>query len=90
MQFNSTSADHGCGVTCGCLIILLILNLTLGAVCVQYDLYSLWGAELPWYGNVGIGLVAGEVAVPIAIVCWIVRQCGVDAPFWPRQLAHGN
>lgn len=68
---------------CGCFLFIMLINLTIGAVAFDYALYSLWGKEIPWYGDMACGAIMGEVAVPVALVCLIMRLCGVQSPFFP-------
>lgn len=70
------------GMSCGCLIAVLAVNLTIGAVCFDYVLYSLAGKDVPWYADAIAGLFLGEAAIPAAVICWILRLCGVEAPFF--------
>ncbi len=66
--------------SCGGCCALLLVNLTLGAWCFDYILYSIFGKDIPWYGDLVAGLFLGELAIPATVVCWIVRLCGVDVP----------
>lgn len=68
-------------VSCGCLLSVLALNLTIGGLCFDYVFYSIFGKDIPWYGDAVAGLFLGEVAIPATVICWIVRLCGIEAPF---------
>jgi hypothetical protein len=70
------------GGGCGAIVMLLIINITVGALCFQYALWSIFAKDIPWYGDVMVGLVGGQFAVPVAFVCWIIRLCGVEVPFY--------
>jgi hypothetical protein len=76
---DSGAATAGCGMG-GCLAILAF-NLTLGGVCFDYALWSIVGKDIPWYADAIAGLFLGQFAVPIAVICWVVKLCGVDVPF---------
>lgn len=68
----------------GCLIIvaLVVGGLAVGGLCFDYSLYSITGLDAPWYMDVIAAPLTGEMVVPVAVVCWVVRSCGVEAPFW--------
>ena len=68
-------------IGCILLIVLLAINLSIGGLCFDYALYSILGKDIPFYGDAIAGLFLGEIAIPLALVCWIVRLCGVPAPF---------
>lgn len=61
-------------VNCGC---LLIFNLLIGGWSVNYLLDAFLGKTIPFIGAALIGLVAGEVSVPVAIVVWLLRLFNV-------------
>ena len=65
---------------CGCMISILVANLSLGAFATDYSLWYILGKNIPWYGDMLIGLVAGEITMPLMFICFILRTCGVDAP----------
>jgi len=73
-------SDGSSGV-CGCLIAILVFNLAFGGWLFDYSLYSITGKDIPWYGDMVCGLFLGEIALPAAIICWVMRMCGVDVPF---------
>lgn len=60
---------------------LLLFNLTLGGMCFDYSLFSIVGKDIPWYGDFIAGLFLGQFALPITVICWIIRLCGVPVPF---------
>jgi len=66
------------GIGCGCLTFVLLFNLTIGGISVNYLSNQLFSKDLPWWADGIIGLFAGEVSVPAAIIVWILRICGVD------------
>lgn len=69
------------GGMCGCWIMLLLMNLTIGGLCFQYCLWSIFGKDVPWYADAVAGLFLGQFALPAAVVCWIIRLCDVAVPF---------
>lgn len=78
MKVNSvqkvTSSFGGCGCT------ILLFNLLLGGWSVDYCLNAILGKNIPWYGDVIIGLFTAEVSVPLAIVLWILSLFGIHFP----------
>jgi hypothetical protein len=74
---ENTARSSGCG---GCLVVILF-NFLFGGFLSDYCLWSIIGVNIHWFGDILIGLVAGEVLLPIAIVCFILRLFGVQAPF---------
>lgn len=58
---------------------VLFINITLGALCFDYCLYSLTGKDIPWYGDILCGLFFGEIAIPFALLCLILRMF-LDVP----------
>lgn len=80
LERDKNRAVGGC---CGCFLVIMLINLTIGAVAFDYCLYSLWGKDIPWYGDVVCGAVLGEFAIPVAIACLVMRLCGIPAPFFP-------
>ena len=62
----------------GCFLIGLVLaiNITVGAWSI-IEILSWFGKEIPLIANAAIGLFVGEVSIPVAIVGWILKICGV-------------
>jgi hypothetical protein len=73
---NSVSDKAICGVNCGCIIVILIINLFAGAISVNYIL-SWFDKYIPLWADAIIGLFVAEISVPVAIVGWILKICGV-------------
>lgn len=61
---------------CGCGIFVLLLNLIVGAWSI-IEILSWFGKSIPLLGSIVIGLFVGEVSIPIAIVGWILKACGI-------------
>jgi hypothetical protein len=61
-------------------LIVLLVNITIGAVCFDYSLKFVFDKDIPWYGDCVCGLFLGEVAVPAAIICWVLGECDVQSP----------
>lgn len=76
------SREPGC--SCGCLvmIIILIINLTLGGLCFDYTIYNWFNADIAWPLDCLCGMVLGEIVMPCAIVTWILKCAGVQTPFF--------
>lgn len=67
----------------GCVFVssfILAVNAVVGGVAFQYVLWYTLNKDIPWIADGLIGLVAGQMMVPAAIVCWILSVCGVG-PF---------
>lgn len=73
--------SHNTSTSCGCLIAILALNLTVGAMCFAYSLRSILGADVPWWADALGGLFLGQITIPLAVICWVLRLAGLDAPF---------
>jgi hypothetical protein len=71
--------DTGSG--CSALVLLVLLGVTIGSRCFDYSLYSIFGKGVPWYADCVAGTVLGSPCIPVAVICWIIRLCGVEAPF---------
>ena len=68
--------------SCFGFLIVLALNVLLGGLAVQYDL-NVWipvvahhSVAAPFWPCAVAGLFLGEIAVPVAILTWILRACG--------------
>lgn len=57
----------------GCCLGILLFNLILGAWSVNIILLEFLGKTIPWFGAMLIGLVAGEISVPVALVISILK-----------------
>lgn len=78
---NGTVEATATGGTCGCIVFILLLNLSLGGFCFDYALNAIAGFDIPWYADMVAGLVLGEAAIPAAVICWILTLCGIATPF---------
>lgn len=65
----------------GCVTGVIVVNATLGGIAFNYALASLMGKNIPWIADAIIGLFLGEITIPVALICWVIRLCGVPAPF---------
>ena len=68
--------------TCGCLLGLVVLNLTVGAYSFNYCLLTMFGKNVSWVIDLIGGLVLGQFAIPTAIISWILKISGVHTPFF--------
>lgn len=61
----------------GCIFQLLlgIVYFAIGGMSVNYLLEVWLNKNIPWYGDVVIGVLAG-ITVPAAIITWILRLFG--------------
>ena len=69
-------SSSGEGIGCFLLIIVVAINLTIGAWSVN-QILSWFGKDIPTIADIVIGLFVGEVSIPVAIVGWILKICGV-------------
>jgi hypothetical protein len=63
-------------VKLGCWMIALITNAFLGGIAVNY-LLALIDKNIPFIADMAIGLIVGEIAMPVALAVWILQVCGV-------------
>lgn len=56
--------------------VIILVNATLGAWSI-IEILSWFGKTIPLVASIVIGLIAGEISIPIAIIGWILRICGV-------------
>jgi hypothetical protein len=69
-------SGSGEGIGCFVLIIVVAINLTIGAWSVN-QILSWFGKDIPIIADIIIGLFVGEVSIPVAIIGWILKICGV-------------
>lgn len=60
----------------GCIGGLLIFNLILGGLSVDYVLRMWFAKDIPFIGDTLIGLVLAELTIPAAIVTWLLHFFG--------------
>ena len=61
---------------CFTVIVILLINLSIGVWSIS-EILSWFGKSIPLIASVIIGLFAGEISIPIAIIGWVLRICGV-------------
>ena len=61
---------------CFTVVLLLLINLSIGAWSV-IEILSWFGKSIPLLGSMVIGLFAGQVSIPVAIVGWILKLFGI-------------
>jgi len=67
--------------SCGCMILVLLINPLLGGFCFNYSLGAIWGTHLSWFLAALGGLFLGEIAIPAALIIWLITLSGVATPF---------
>jgi len=72
-----SNKDNSGFMSCGCILLVLIFNLTLGGWSVNYLLVALGNSPIAFWGAALIGLFVGELSVPVAIVVAILTAFGV-------------
>lgn len=62
----------------GCLaiIVILVINASAGAWSI-IEILSWFGKSIPLLVSITIGLFAGEISIPVAIVGWILKLFGI-------------
>lgn len=63
------------------MLVILFVNLLLGGMSVNYCLSSFMGKTVDFWVATLAGLFLAEITIPLAIVCWLLRLCGVETPF---------
>ena len=61
---------------CVTVIIISLINISIGAWSVG-EILSWFGKAIPLIASVIIGLFAGEISIPVAIIGWILKICGI-------------
>lgn len=61
---------------CTSCVVLFLLNITFGTMAIS-TILSWFGINIPFLGDLLLGFVAGEIAIPIAIVGFILKLFGV-------------
>ncbi len=69
-------------VPSGCVVIIFLFNLLLGGWSFDYCLWSIFGKDVPFYMDMLCGLFVGQFTIPLAVVCLLLRCCGVEVPFF--------
>ncbi len=64
------------GGPCGCWLLIVIFNVVLGGWSVDV-LLALFDKDIPFWGDALIGLIVGEVTIPVALVYTILHYFGV-------------
>jgi hypothetical protein len=63
----------GAKINCGCWILVMLINISVGAWSVNLLFDTFLNKTIPLIGAIVIGLVAGEITIPIAIVVWVLK-----------------
>ena len=58
------------------MIIISLINISIGAWSIS-EILSWFGKSIPLIGSAIIGLFAGEISIPVAIIGWILKICGI-------------
>lgn len=72
------SSDSSIFGGCGCFLLILFINLMFGGIASRYVVEILSPAIvhktviLPWIPAVIIGVIGGEVIIPLAVIIWII------------------
>lgn len=77
-----TGAAVATGGGCSFVLVFWVILLCFSGLAVQYDLATVLGAHPPFWACFIGGIFTGGVAVPVAVIVWIITLCGVHVPFW--------
>jgi len=77
MEKDTWKLFGGCG---GCITAILVVNLTLGGFCFDYCLQFIFGKDIHFMGDIICGLFLGELAIPAAVICFVLNLFGIEAP----------
>jgi len=61
------------GVGCTVITIILLINALIGGFCFDYGLFVFFGKNLPFWADMLVGLFLGEIAIPAAILAFILQ-----------------
>ena len=64
-------------VNCGCFIILMVVNFLVGGWSVNYLLNFFVSKVIPFFWAGVIGIFAGEISIPVAIIVAILHSCHI-------------
>jgi hypothetical protein len=59
--------------TCGLYLLISIVGILLGGVSTQYLIEILTTKAIPFWGAAVIGLFTGEIAIPVAVVVYLLK-----------------
>ena len=59
-----------------------LLIAVFGALSFNYCLWNIFGKDIPWYGDLMCGVFSARVTVPLSIILWILKICGVVMPLF--------
>jgi hypothetical protein len=76
MSYRSRS-DESYIASCGCWLLLVVFNLLVGGWSVNYLLSFFLEKTIPFVGAMLIGLFAGEISVPVAVVIAMLKWFGI-------------
>lgn len=81
-SFNNTDGTASGGL-CLIVVVILLINLTIGGLCFNYSLNSCFGKTANFWIAGVCGLFLGEVTIPAAIICFVVSDlAGISTPFF--------
>ena len=66
------------------MLCLLCLTIFMGGLCTDYVTKVMFGKDLPFIADIGIGFITSEFIIPIAFVCYIIEACDVETPFFNK------
>lgn len=77
-MFFKGNVDGGSTLTgCGCALLVVGLNLWAGYTSVQYLAGVFLSKVIPFWWALLLGLIGGELTIPVAIIVWILKHAGI-------------
>jgi uncharacterized membrane protein YcjF (UPF0283 family) len=76
MNYRSRGSESSIA-SCGCGLLLVLFNLFVGGWSVNYLLQFFLAKTIPFIGAMLIGLIVGEISVPVAIVVALLKTFGI-------------
>lgn len=61
-------------------VFFLGIGLAITGACFDYCLQNVLGKDIAWYGDAVAGAFAAPVTVPLTVVIWVLKLCGVGMP----------
>jgi hypothetical protein len=62
---------------CGCAILWIIIGAIVGGIATNYLLAVFFTKNIPFIWDMIIGVIGGEVLIPMALIVWILKMLKV-------------
>jgi hypothetical protein len=77
MTISNKTMTRGSYLSCGCGLLIIILNLVGGAWSVNYLLEFFLDKTIAWGYAFLIGIFSGQFSIPIAVIMYLLEKGGV-------------